>query len=162
MTQMLEVLTQGDDASLAASALTFQQAVANLHELLTLVRARSPEDEERLKTLHLHYMASGAPNPGEYATLAYRLRMLTLDRWGLWRRLMCYRTWRWPCGKRVDGTNSACERAIGWLIEGLRQAVHGTRRVQSTVRTNCLFALCAIGVAAGGVHLAQSVALESS
>ena len=158
VTQMLGVLAQGDDGSLAATGVTSQQAAADLEELLTLVRARRPEDEERLETLHLHYKTAGAPNPGESATLAYRLRMLTLDRWELWRRLTCYRTWRGPAGERVDGTNNACERAIGWWVKERYRTMRGYKRQQSMLNVSRLIAYCGNRLEAGGVDLARLVA----
>lgn len=39
-----------------------------------------------------------------------------LDRWNLWGRLTRYRTWVGPDGETLDGTNNACERAIGFPL----------------------------------------------
>jgi hypothetical protein len=47
-------------------------------------------------------------------SLAYRLRLFSLDRWNLWPRLTRNRAWSGPDGETLDGTNNACERAIGW------------------------------------------------
>jgi len=156
--QMQEALAQGDDESLAAIGVSPEQAVADLEELLALVRARHPEDEERLETLHLHYKAAQPPSPGESATPAYRLRMLTLDRWELWRRLTRYRTWRGAGGERVDGTNNACERAIGWWVKERYRTMRGYKRQQSMLNVSRLIAYCGNRLDAGGVDLAQLVA----
>ena len=56
--------------------------------------------------------------PYELRSLAYRLRLIFLDRWNLWGRLTRYRTWRGPLGEKVDGTNNASERAIELFWEG--------------------------------------------
>ena len=50
-------------------------------------------------------------------TLAYRMRLFSLDRWNLWPRLTFYRTWRDEDGERLDGTNNATERVIGWWVK---------------------------------------------
>jgi predicted DCC family thiol-disulfide oxidoreductase YuxK len=57
------------------------------------------------------------PGRGEKATVAYRLRLMYLDRWNLWRPLTRCRTWQGPKGQTVDGTNNGCERAIGWWVK---------------------------------------------
>src|SRR5574341_1710382 len=61
--------------------------------------------------------APGHLRPRQLASLAYRLRLLFLDRSNLWGRLTRYRTWRGPHGETLDGTNKASERAIGWWIK---------------------------------------------
>jgi hypothetical protein len=35
----------------------------------------------------------------------------------LWSRLTRYRKWRGSNDEQLDGTNNACERAIGWWIK---------------------------------------------
>jgi len=57
--------------------------------------------------------------------LAYRLRLLFLDRWNLWHRLTRYRKWKEPQGETLDGTNNACERAIGWWIKERYRTMRG-------------------------------------
>jgi len=119
VTELLEAVAAGGDGSLAALGVDAAQAQADLHQLQDLVRTRRPEDEARLEALHLRYAHAPAPSPGERATLAYRIRQLTLDRWELWPRLTRYRTWRGTGGERIDGTNNGCEWAIGWWIKSI-------------------------------------------
>jgi len=40
------------------------------------------------------------------ASIAYRLRLLFLDRWNLWSRLTYYHTWQGPEEERMDGSNN--------------------------------------------------------
>ena len=70
-------------------------------------------------------------------SLAYRLRLFSLDRWNLWPRLTRYRTWAGPEGETLDGTNNACERArgalwAGWVKERYR-SMPGYKRPQSVL-----------------------------
>ncbi|MBN1811767.1 MAG: hypothetical protein JXA14_08020, partial [Anaerolineae bacterium] len=63
-----------------------------------------------LGDVHRRYLGAAPPAKGETATLAYRLRLLYLDRWNLWPRLTRYCTWQGPNGKTLDGTNNGSER----------------------------------------------------
>ena len=81
-----------------------------------------------------------AAGKGEQASLAYRLRMLFLDRWNLWPRLTHYRTWRGPAGETIDGTNNASERAIGWRIKERYRTMRGYKRPKSAVNVSRLLA----------------------
>ena len=84
-----------------------------------------------------------APAKGASASLAYRLRNLFLDRWNLWPRLTFYRTWKDAAGDRIlDGTNNACERAIGWWIKERYRTMRGYKRNQSALNVSRLIAHC--------------------
>ena len=74
------------------------------------------------------------------ASVAYRLRLLFLDRWNLWSRLTCYRTWQGPEGERMDGSNNASERAIGWWIKERYRSMRGYKRKKSAVNISRLLA----------------------
>jgi hypothetical protein len=63
------------------------------------------------------YLAATSPSAGQKASVAYRIRLLLLNRWNLWKRLMRYRHWKGSRGERIDGTNNAAERAIGWWVK---------------------------------------------
>jgi hypothetical protein len=43
----------------------------------------------------------------------------------LWSRLTRYRKWRGPQQEQLDGTNHACERAIGWWIKERYRSMRG-------------------------------------
>jgi hypothetical protein len=103
----LESIVGSDaDGSLAAIGVTPEQAQHDLKRLGELILSRQPKEAEELKEMHRRYLAAPPPQPGEKATVAYRLRLLFLDRWNLWPRLTRYRIWRGPGGERVDGTNN--------------------------------------------------------
>jgi len=94
------------------------------------------------------------------------MRLLTLDRWELWPRLTTelwprlttYRWWRGSAGERVDGTNNACERAIGWWIKERYRTMRGYKRVQSALNVSRLIAYCGNALDRGGVDLAELIA----
>jgi len=145
---------QDRDGSLQAIGVTAEQAVADLHRLGQLVCSRQPEEDRELAQMHHRYLVASPPSPGERASIAYRLRMLFLDRWNLWGRLTRYRTWRGPGGETVDGTNNACERAIGWWVKERYRTMRGYKREASAVKVSRLLAWCGNHLGRGGARLA--------
>ena len=102
------------DGSLKAIDVSPQQAAADLTRLGELVKSRQREQATELETMHRRYVEAPPPQEGEHQSLAYRLRLLFLDRWNLWHRLTRYRKWKGPKRETLDNTNNTCERAIGW------------------------------------------------
>src|SRR5438046_8206289 len=78
------------DGSLAAIGVSPQQATADLTRLGQLVKSRQKEQATELETMHRRYLEAAPPREGEHQSLAYRLRLLFLDRWNLWPRLGFY------------------------------------------------------------------------
>lgn len=151
------VASDADD-SLAAIGVTPEQALEDLQHLGELIRSRQPQEEEELEKMHQRYLDAPAPAPGQRATLAYRLRLMYLDRWNLWRPLTRYRTWQGPQGERVDGTNNGCERAIGWWIKERYRTMRGYKRPKSAVNVSRLLAWCGNHLERGGADLALLMA----
>lgn len=143
------------DASLQALGVSPAQAVADLEELGRLIRRRRPEEVTVLERLHDRYAQALAPRPGEQATLAYRVRLLFLDRWNLWPRLTRYRTWRGPDGQTIDGTNNNAERAIGWWIKERYRTMRGYKRPQSALNVSRFLAWVGNHLNTGGAELAR-------
>ncbi|MCS7040694.1 MAG: hypothetical protein NZP34_13900, partial [Caldilineales bacterium] len=100
------------------------------------------------------YLAAKPPKEGEKASVAYRMRLLWLDRWNLWGRLTKYRQWRGPKGEQLDGTNNATERAIGWFIKERYRTMRGYKRVESAVNVSRLLAWSGNHLGKGGANLA--------
>lgn len=146
------------DGSLAAIGVTAAQAEADLARLEELTRTRRPKEVDELAEMHLRYIGAAPPGAGEKASLAYRLRLLFLDRWNLWPRLTRYRTWRGPNGETIDGTNNGSERAIGWWVKERYRTMRGYKRVQSAVNVSRLLAWCGNHLERGGADLASLVA----
>lgn len=142
-----------EDGSLADIEVTPQQAGDDLKRLGELILSRQPAQEKELESMYHRYTAAAGPKPGEKASLAYRLRMLYLDRWSLWRRLTRYRTWRGPHGETVDGTNNGSERAIGWWIKERYRPMRGYKREISAVNVSRLLAWCGNHLGHGGADL---------
>jgi transposase-like protein len=155
----LKPMVESDqDGSLAALGLTPEQARHDLQRLAELILSRRPEEEDELAEIHQRYTGAVPPGPGEKASLAYRLRLLFLDRWNLWRRLTRYRTWRGPRGETVDGTNNGCERAIGWWVKERYRTMRGYKRPKSAVNVSRLLAWCGNYLDRGGVDLTTLIA----
>lgn len=79
------------DGSLADIRVSSEQAIADLLRLGELIQSRQPDEQSELETLHRRYLRAAPPQAGERASVAYRLRLLFLDRWNLWPRLTRYR-----------------------------------------------------------------------
>jgi len=150
--------TTDTERSLAVIGVAPEQAVADLRRLDELVRARRPEDVDKLAEMHLRYIGAAPPGAGEKASVAYRLRLLFLDRWNLWPRLTRYRTWQGPNGETIDGTNNGSERAIGWWVKERYRTMRGYKRVKSAVNVSRLLAWCGNYLDRGGADLASLVA----
>lgn len=156
--QLLLVAEQDADGSLAAIGLSPAQALADLDQLRQLVHTRQPQDQVQLETLHQRYLAATPPASGLKASLAYRLRLLFLDRWNLWTRLTYYRTWQGAEGETMDGTNNGAERAIGWWIKERYRTMRGYKRPRSAVNVSRLLAWTGNHLGRGGADLGLIVA----
>ncbi len=157
--ESLQVEVESDaDGSLAASGVEPEQAKADLERLGELIQSRQPEEAEELEKMHFHYIHAPPPKKGEKASLAYRLRLLFLDRWNLWPRLTRYRTWTGPAGETIDGTNNGSERAIGWWVKERYRTMRGYKRTKSAVNVSRLLAWCGNHLNRGGADLSLLVA----
>ena len=107
-----------------------------------LIVSRKPQEATEVEQMHRRYLHAASPRKGEQASLAYRLRLLFLDRWNLWNRLTRYRKWKGPKGETLDGTNNACERAIGWWIKERYRTMRGDKVPENAVRVSRLLAWC--------------------
>jgi len=154
---MLDATTDAD-GSLAVIGMVPEQAIADLKRLEELIQTRQPEDVDELAEMHLRYIGASSPGAGEKASVAYRLRLLFLDRWNLWPRLTRYRTWRGPNGETIDGTNNGSERAIGWWIKERYRTMRGYKRTKSAVNVSRLLAWCGNHLNRCGADLSLLVA----
>jgi hypothetical protein len=157
---ILPALATDADGSLAALGIAPAQARADCQEWVRLLTERQPTPEARatLEALHFRYVAAAAPRKGETMTLAYRLRLFSLDRWNLWDRLTRYRTWEGPEGERLDGTNNGCERAIGWWVKERYRTMRGYKRPESVLHVSRLIAAMGNALEGTGFALAEVIA----
>ncbi len=153
-----EAIAEEQDDSLSAAGVTPEQAIADLERLGELIHSRQPEQETELETLHLRYIKADPPRKNERASIAYRLRMLFLDRWELWRLLTFYRGWRGPEGETIDGTNNGAERAIGWWIKERYRTMRGYKRLRSVFNISRILAWAGNHLGRGGADLALVIA----
>ncbi|MFC2015545.1 hypothetical protein ACFLUM_01285 [Chloroflexota bacterium] len=143
-----------EDGSFVAIGLTPEQALKDLRRSGELILSRQPEEEDELEEMHYRYTGAVPPAQGQKATVAYRLRLMHLDRWNLWRPLTRYRQWKGPKGETVDGTNNGCERAIGWWVKERYRTMRGYKRTKSAVNVSRLLAWCGNHLNTGGADLA--------
>jgi transposase-like protein len=159
---MAPELARDADGSLAAIGVTPAQALADNDELLRLIKERqpTPEADAKLEEIHQRYAQAASPTKLKQAkeNLAYRLRLFSLDRWNLWRRLTLYRGWRGPHGERMDGTNNATERSIGWRVKERYRPMRGYKRPDSVLNVSRLIAWAGNLLETDGADLAEVVA----
>ena len=156
--ELAALVQAGADQSLQAIGVSPAQALLDLSALQEMIHTRLPEDQTRLEELDLRYANAPRPGKGKKHTLAYRLRNLFMDRWNLWPRLTFYRTWKdTEQNEVIDGTNNACERAIGWWIKERYRSMRGYKQVQSALGVSRLIALAGNNLAKG-LRLADLVA----
>ena len=148
------------DGSLARLGVHPEQAVADCRALLRLMTERQPTPEAAamLAAIHRRYLGAAKPATGGTMSLAYRLRLFSLDRWNLWPRLTRYRTWAGPAGEQLDGTNNACERAIGWWVKERYRSMRGYKRPASALNVSRLIAAMGNALAGPGFALAAVIA----
>ena len=156
---MTPALAGDADGSLAALGVVPAIAVADCQQLLRLMTERQPTAEAAtlLAAIHRRYVGAAKPAKGATMSLAYRLRLFSLDRWNLWGRLTRYRTWEGPDGEQVDGTNNACERAIGWWVKERYRSMRGYKRPQSVLNVSRLIAAMGNAVDGPGFALAEVI-----
>lgn len=100
------------------------------------------------------YLKAKPPGKGEKASVAYRIRLLLLDRWNLWPRLTKCQQWVGPNGERLNGTNNASERAIGWRVKERYRTMWGHKREESAVNGSRFLAGRGNPLRRGGANLA--------
>ncbi len=111
------------DGSLKAIGVSPQQAAADLERLGELVRSRQREQAPELESMHRRYLEASPPQEGEHQTLAYRLRLLFLDRSGkdpkrkLWMAPTMLRS-----GPSAGGSKSAIAACVATRYPRMRWA----------------------------------------
>jgi len=152
--------TQDEDGSLHACGVTPEQAKADLLRLGVLIVSRKPEEVTEVQEMHQRYLKAAPPRKGERASVAYRLRRLFGDRSKLWPRLTRYRKWNESHEEHehLDGTNNACERAIGWWIKERYRSMRGYKVPANAVNVSRLIAWCGNFLNRGGANLASLIA----
>jgi len=157
---IMPALATNAGGSLARIGVMPAQALADCREILRLMMERqpTPEASATLAATHRRYLGATKPAPGEAMSLAYRLWLCSLDRWNLWPRLARYRTWTGPDGETLDGTNNACERAIGWWVKERYRSMRGYKRPQSVLNVSRLIAALDNALNGPGFALAKIIA----
>ena len=125
--ELSALIRTGQDRSLETIHVSSEQALADLARLKMLIHSRQPQEQEQLEQMYRRYAnarkpatpaLAGGAREGKRFDVAYRMRNLFLVRWNLWPRLTFYRTWKDEYGHpKLDGTNNACERSIGWWVK---------------------------------------------
>jgi transposase-like protein len=152
-------VTEDADGSLRACGVDPGQAETDLKRLGELIVSRKPEEVTEVQEMHQRYIKAVPPRKGERASLAYRLRRLFGDRSKLWNRLTGYRKWNESHDEQehLDGTNNACERAIGWWIKERYRSMRGYKVPLNALRMSRLLAWCGNFLNRGGANLASLI-----
>lgn len=130
--------------------------VGDLQTIQSIIEGHPHDGEQQLANLYARYCSAPAPQEGEKATMWYRTRLLALHLWDNWARLTLYLRWHGADGERIDGTNNACERAIGWGVKERYRSMRGYKRPQSVLNVSTLLGW--LGDQPVGYDLSQLVA----
>ena len=133
-----------------------ERLVADLETVQGLIEGHPHDGEKQLAALYRRYCAAPAPRKGEKATMWYRTRLLVLHLWNNWSRLVLYQRRQGPDGERLDGTNHACERAIGWGVKERYRSMRDHKRQESVLNVSSLLGW--LGEQPAGYDLNQLVA----
>jgi hypothetical protein len=93
-----------------------EQLVADRQTIQRIIEGHPHDGEQQLAGPCERYCSAPAPREGETAMMWYRTRLLVLHLWDNWAALTLCLRWQGADGERIDGTNNACERAIGWPV----------------------------------------------
>lgn len=116
LTHVRKALTKRGKAILAQARQTglddrqIERLATELAQIRTLIRELPARGSREMEQLHRRYLDAAPPRKDEQASVAYRMRLLTLELWQHWSRFRLYL--RRP-ELRLDGTNNGTERAIG-------------------------------------------------
>lgn len=109
LTHVRKALTKRSKAILAQARQAWhdpqqiEQLARELAQIRRLVRELPAAGGRQLERLHRRYLNAPPPGKGEQATVAYRMRLLTLELWEHWSKLRLYL--RQP-ELHLDGTNN--------------------------------------------------------
>jgi len=115
-----------------------EQLASDLQTIQRIMEGHPHDGEQQLAALYERYCFAPAPQEGEKATMWYRARLLALHLWDNWARLTLYLRWQGADGERIDGTNNACERAIGWSVKERYRSMRGYKRQHSVLNVSTL------------------------
>lgn len=127
-----------------------EQLVIDLEFLQQLIRERPKEAVEHLQSLYRRYQAAPKPPSGQRHPVWYRMLMLITRLWNRWPRLTL--DLRRP-DLKMDGTNNASERLIGWWIKERYRTMRGYKRTESIFNVVTLTAR--MGARSGSYDLAE-------
>ena len=105
--------------------------LADLEYVQLLIALRPADGATQLARLLGFYQAAPPPTKGERASLWYRFRLALLRWWDNWSRLTLDQRWNQTHDERLDGTNNAAERAIGWWIKERYRTMRTYKRRRS-------------------------------
>ncbi len=108
-----------------------EQLLTDLEYVQLLIALRPPDGGRQLGDIHRRYQAAPPPAKGEKASIWYRFRIALLRWWNNWDRLTQDQRWNRNHESRLDGTNNAAERAIGWWIKERYRTMRTYKRHQS-------------------------------
>jgi transposase-like protein len=120
--------------------ITIDEFLDDLQYAQLIVAFRPLTGAEQLRQLNQRYRAAPAPLPGEKASMWYRFRLALLRWWNRWARLTLDQEWGGSEGQRLDGTNNATERIIGWWIKERYRTMRTYKRPQSVLNVPRLIA----------------------
>jgi transposase-like protein len=114
------------------------QLLADLELLEWIILGHPGHGARLLEELYLRYARAPAPQKGKRATLWYRMRNHILHLWNNWTRITCYLTLQHGESGKINTTNNAAERAIGWAVKERYRTMRGYKRQRSILNVTTL------------------------
>jgi transposase-like protein len=131
---------------------TVDDFIEDLLHFQLIVALRPADGQGQLWQLFQRYRDAPAPSAGGKASMWYRFRLALQRWWSHWSNLTLDQRWRGPGGVKLDGTNNATERAIGWWIKERYRTMRNYKRKSSVLNVSNL--ICYLGSNSGDVSLA--------
>jgi transposase-like protein len=120
--------------------LSVPQLLEDLQQVEELIKGLPHDGQQQLALLAKRYQSAPPPQPGQKASMWYRMRMLTLDWSENWSRLTRFQSWRGAQLEKLDGTNNVTERIIGQYVKERYRSMRGYKRKASIKQVSSLIA----------------------
>jgi transposase-like protein len=139
----------------AKSGLSVPQLLDDLQQLEEVIKGLPHDGQQQVDQLVARYQSAPPPQPGQRASMWYRMRMLALDWSENLSRLTRFQSWRGAHAETLDGTNNVTERIIGQYVKERYRSMRGYKRTESIKHVSSLIGW--IGMQPAGYDLGEVV-----
>jgi transposase-like protein len=116
---------------------TVDQFIEDVQRVEDLIKGLPFDGQAQMTALAARYQGAPPPPQDGRASMWYRMRLLTLDWSENWARLSLFQRWRLD-RQKLDGTNNACEQAIGQCVKERYRTMRTYKRKGSILNVSSL------------------------